>query len=179
MTWLSIASERSASTIRSLPSCPARRARKLARGRFGREAEPVGAAPSGLDCAFELRRGGAEGWRERGARFRSRISSVAPSATAGLVLLGDEHAAEPGPTLWRHCAHLSSASELDARTTATIHGAQREVDELMNTRLAARRGPARGDEVAHESEPHDREALELLGTESDRAGEDESIPGRE
>ena len=102
-----------------------------------------------------------QAWRRRGVRVRTRVVSLAASAAAIMVCVGDERIAEPRACLVFHQSMARPEGTISASDTQELHTALRRMDRRLISLMVERalettaRVPAR-------AERSDRRVLETL-----------------
>ena len=124
--------------------------------------ELVVASPGGTVAAVRSLLSTLERFRDDGVRFRTRVRSIASSAGALIVVLGDERVAEPHARLEFHFTELYRPGRLSASRAASIERSLARADERMVELIVERvfEGPVR--EVEHGAEASDRAVLVAL-----------------
>ena len=101
-------------------------------------------------------------YRVQGVRFRTSALSIASSAGAVLVALGDERVAAPGSRLLFHGSWLYRRGQLTARDCAGLHARLSRSDDKLLYRLVDRAFAGPVTAPVHGAQTSDRKVLEQL-----------------
>ena len=101
-------------------------------------------------------------YRVQGVRFRTSAISIASSAGAVLVALGDERVAAPGSRLLFHGSWLYRRGQLTARDCAGLHARLSRSDDKLLYRLVDRAFAGPVTAPVHGAQTSDRKVLEQL-----------------
>ena len=101
-------------------------------------------------------------YRVQGVRFRTSAISIASSAGAVLVALGDERVAAPGSRLLFHGSWLYRRGQLTARDCAGLHARLSRSDDKLLYRLVDRAFAGPVTAPVHGAQTSDRKVLQHL-----------------